>query len=372
MENASFGRWLAQRRKALGFTQEALGAQVGVARATIRKIEADERRPSKEIAEGLASALSLAAEDVPAFIRFARGESSRQVPVRSSLPQPPAPWQPQGPPINLPLSSTALIGRTREVAAVSDLLRRPAVRLVTLIGPGGIGKTRLSLQIAEELHSEFADGVWLVALGPLRDPALVLPAIAQTLGLKELGEQLLLQIVQTFLHDKQLLLVLDNFEHLIPAASVLASLLANSAGLRILATSRAPLHLMAEQEFPVPPLPLPDLDRLLPLEVLEQNDAVALFIQRTHAVKPDFRLTTVTAAAVAEICVRLDGLPLAIELAAARSKLLPPPVLLARLSHRLAVLTGGRQDMPERHQTLRNTVDWSYQLLSAFTTVQNI
>jgi len=269
-------------------------------------------------------------------------------------------------PNNLPIQPTSLIGREKEVAALLNLLRREEVRLLTLTGPGGTGKTRLGLQVAAELIDIFPDGVYFVNLAPLSDPALVLPTLAQTLDIKESAELPLLELLKSSLHLKHLLLLLDNFEQVVLAALQVAELLAACPKLKIMVTSRMALHVSAEQEFAVPPLMLPDPKHLPALVVLSQYEAVALFIQRAQAVKSDFQVTNATAPAVAEICVRLDGLPLAIELAAARSKVLPPQALLARLGQRLAVLTSGARDVPERQKTLRNTIEWSYLLLDAY------
>ncbi len=264
---------------------------------------------------------------------------------------------------NLPGRLTPLIGREQEVQAVCALLRRPEVRFVTLTGPGGVGKTRLSLQVATELSDEFAEGVCFVPLAPISDPDLVVATIAQALGIKEAGEQPLLDLLQAYLQDKHLLLLLDNFEQVLEAAPRLADLLTGCPQLKMLVTSRAVLHLRAEHQFPVPPLALPDLSHLPESEALSQYAAVALFLQCAQTARPDFQLTPANTRAIAEICVHLDGLPLAIELAAARVKLLPPQALLTRLAHRLQVLTSGARDAPVRQQTLRNTLAWSYDLL---------
>jgi predicted ATPase/DNA-binding CsgD family transcriptional regulator len=250
------------------------------------------------------------------------------------------------------------------VAAVAALLSREHVRLLTLSGPGGTGKTRLGLQVAAELSDRFANGVFFVNLAPIRDPEFVLPAIGQVLGIKETSEQSPLDLLQASLREQQVLLLLDNFEQVMRAASHISVLLAACPKLKIMVTSRMVLHVRAEQEYAVLPLSLADPARLPDLVALAQYEAVTLFVARAQAIKADFALTEANARAIAEICVRLDGLPLAIELAAARSKLLPPQALLRRLSHRLEVLTGGAQDLPARQQTLRNTLQWSYDLLT--------
>jgi predicted ATPase/serine/threonine protein kinase/DNA-binding CsgD family transcriptional regulator len=265
---------------------------------------------------------------------------------------------------NLPAQPTSLIGREQEVAAACSFLRLSGVRLLTLTGPGGVGKTRLGLQVATDLLDDFVDGVYFVQLAPISDPDLVVSTIAQVFGLKEVGDQALPDLLKASLRDKHLLLLLDNFEQIMEGASRLSDLLAVCPHLKLLVTSRAVLHIRGEHEFPVPPLALPDLTRLPEFGALSQYAAVVLFLQRARAVKPDFQMTPTNASNIAEICVRLDGLPLAIELAAARIKLLSPQALLARLEHRLAVLTGGAQDVPARQQTLRNTVVWSYDLLN--------
>jgi predicted ATPase/class 3 adenylate cyclase/DNA-binding CsgD family transcriptional regulator len=268
-------------------------------------------------------------------------------------------------PNNLPIQLTPLIGREKEGAAVQNLLQREDVRLVTMTGPGGTGKTRLGLQVAAELSDLFADGVYFVNLAPLSDPTLVVSTIAQILDLKETGEQPLLDLLKGYLHDKHILLLLDNFEQVVSAALQVADLLVACPQLKVIVTSRAVLHVRGEQEFPVPPLAVPDPKHLPDLVVMSHYEAVELFLSRAQAVEPEFRLSKTNAPAIAEICARLDGLPLAIELAAARVKLLPPQALLPRLGQRLAVLTSGPHDAPARQQTLRNTIAWSYNLLDA-------
>jgi predicted ATPase/class 3 adenylate cyclase/Flp pilus assembly protein TadD len=266
-------------------------------------------------------------------------------------------------PNNLPLQATPLIGREREVEAVCERLRSPETRLLTLVGPGGTGKTRVGLQAAAELVDDFKDGVFFVPLAAITDPALVASTIARVLGLSEGGAQPPEELLEGYLRERRTLLLLDNLEQVIESASLADSLLSSAADLKVLATSRIPLGLYGEYEFPVAPLSLPDPGSLLPVENLTDYEAVRLFVERARAVRPEFSLTEENAAAVVEICRRLDGLPLAIELAAARIKLLSPRVLLDRLGNRLKLLTGGARNLPERQRTLRNAIEWSYELL---------
>jgi predicted ATPase/DNA-binding CsgD family transcriptional regulator len=267
---------------------------------------------------------------------------------------------------NLPAQLTPLVGRMREVEEVCALLRSEQTRLMTLTGPGGIGKTRLGIRVAEELANEFADGVCFDSLAPIRDPELVIPSIARMLGLSELGERPLSERLGELLKERELLLVLDNFEQVIEAASRVAELLAVCPRLKVLATSREMLHLSCEWVFPVPPLGLPDVEQLPgDIRTLSEYGAVAFFVQRARMAKPDFRLTKENAPVVAEICIRLDGMPLAIELAAARLRLISPRAILERLRRRLRLLKGGPRDAPVRQKTLRDAIGWSYDLLGA-------
>ncbi len=269
-------------------------------------------------------------------------------------------------PSNLPVPRTAFIGREHEAAALRQLLGRDDARLVTLTGPGGIGKTRLALQVAGEIGDQFPSGVCFVSLSVVGEPGLIASTIAQAVGVRETGNQSAQEGLKDYLGglDRPMLLLLDNFEHLVSAAPVISDLLSVGPRLKIVVTSQSPLHVYGEHEFPVPPLALPDPKSPPPLDVLSRLPAIALFVERAHAVKHDFTLTNENAPAVAAVCARLDGLPLAIELAAARIKLLSPAAMLARLESCLNLLTGGARDLPTRQQTLRGTVDWSYGLLN--------
>jgi predicted ATPase/class 3 adenylate cyclase/DNA-binding CsgD family transcriptional regulator len=264
---------------------------------------------------------------------------------------------------NLPIQPTPFIGREKEVDAIQQHLLRQEVRLLTLTGPGGVGKTRLGLQVAAEASDKFTDGTWFVSLAPLSDPELVIPTIAETLAVPEVADRSQLEHLKAWLRERQILLLLDNFEHVVSAAMQVADLLGACPQLKMLVTSREVLHVRAEHAFPVPALVLPDPEHLPDSVTLWQYEAVALFIERAQAVKPDFQVTNTNAPAVAEICARLEGLPLAIELAAARTRMLPPQALLKRLGQRLQLLTSSLRDAPARQHTLRKTIQWSYDLL---------
>ncbi len=264
-------------------------------------------------------------------------------------------------PTNLPRQVTSFVGREHEIVEVRRLLK--ATRLLTLTGPGGTGKTRLSLRVAEDVRADYPGGTFFVELAPITDPALFPATIARAIGLREEPNRPVLESLKEYLHDRRVLLVLDNFEQLVAGAAVVGELLAAAPMLTVLTSSREVLHVRGEQEYLVPPLGLPDVRHLPPVGMLSQYDAVALFIQRAGAVRPDFAVTNENAPAVAAICARLDGLPLAIELAAARVKLFAPEAILARLEKSLSLLTGGARDLPVRQQTLRAAIDWSHNLL---------
>ncbi|HKP53105.1 MAG TPA: tetratricopeptide repeat protein [Chloroflexia bacterium] len=376
----TFGRWLKERRQSFGLTQTNLADKAACAPSMIEKIERGLRRPSHQVAERIAEVLRIPEEERKAFVEWARGLPSdylSTVPLSRPRSQdqdaesaPPSP--PPGQPISvtagsgylLPAPVTATIGREHDLERARDILCRADVRLLTLVGPPGIGKTRLSLELASSLRDDFADGIRFIPLAPLRDPRLLAATIAASLDLKG-GDHPISETLKDYLRSKQMLLVLDNFEQLIEAAPFVAELLEVAPGLKVVVTSRALLHIYGEHEYPVPPLELPDLRNLPPAEALAQTASVDLFVQRAQAASHTFRLTPDNATYVAGICVSLDGLPLAIELAAARSKIFTPQVLLKQMESRLTVLTGGPKDRDPRQRTLRGAIAWSYDLLNS-------
>lgn len=358
-----FGSQLRRLRKLHDFTQEALAQQVGCVVDTIKKIEAGRRRPSRELAALLADTFNLSPAERTDFIRTARIPPGF-APLPASLP---AGLAVTGAPLRssvLPNPLTPLVGRTWELANLTTLVHRDAARLVTLLGPGGAGKTRLALAIAHASVGQFAEGVAFVSLAPLAGAAQVAPAIAQALGLREMhGIPLAVQL-QEYLAPRRMLLVLDNVEHLLAAAPLIGDLLAAAPRLTILTTSRSALRIAGEHVFPVLPLAVPAHDQVPSLERLDQYAAIQLFVLCAQAVRPGFALTAENAPLVVAICRQLDGLPLAIELAVARMRLFSLPDLLNRLRQPFALLTDGPRDAPARHQALYATVRWSYQLLS--------
>ena len=359
----TFGKWLKSRRRALDLTQRELADETGCSVVTIRKMEAGDRRPSRQLAGRLGENLDVPAGELEAFIAFARAEGEMDRP-QPFLQEPSAPWQAGASGVSyLPAALTPLLGRSHDLAAVRNQLSRLDVRMVTIIGPPGVGKTRLSIAVAGELAPTFVDGVAFVELASIDDVDLVPDAVARTFGIKQTGDRPVKEGLKTFLALKQMLLVLDNFEHLLPAAPLVAELLRSCPSLKVLTTSRAALELSGESRYPLLPLLLPDLQRLPPAGELTRYPSVALFLARAEAIDPTFRLTPDNAPAVAGICARLDGLPLAIELAAARIGLLYPPELLVRLDDLLSLLATGRRDLHDRQQTLRAAINWSYELL---------
>jgi predicted ATPase/transcriptional regulator with XRE-family HTH domain len=362
-----FGQLLRRLRLAAGLSQEDLAERAGLSVRGISSLESGQRTaPRLETVRMLADALALGDDERATLLVTARPEiasigsdialESAPAPTRSALPLAP-----------LPVPPTRLVGREADVARVFALLGRDDVRLVTLTGPGGVGKTRLALAVAETVRSGFVDGVAFVDLAPLRQSELVVSTIAAGLGLRESGDESLVRLILAELRERSLLLVLDNFEQVLPAAPLVAELLAAVPGLKVLTTSRERLHLRGERKVPIGPLTLPapmERGRPVLLEGLAGVAAVQLFVERAEEAKFDFALTAENATAVAELCRRLDGLPLAIELAAARVRMLTPAALLARLAPRLPELTDGPRDLPDRQRTLRAAIDWSHDLLS--------
>jgi predicted ATPase/DNA-binding XRE family transcriptional regulator len=352
----SFADLLKHSRAAAGLTQEELAERAGLSARAISDLERGvKRQPYPHTIGRLVQALGLTENEAARFQRAARrlGGAGGEAEERG-----------EGGLQSLPIQPTPFIGRQLEMEEITTLLGRDEVRLLTLTGPGGVGKTRLALRVAEQLVDRFPDRVVFVSLASLTDARMVADSIATALEITDPGAGPILESVIAHLRGKRLLLVADNFEHLLPAADVLSRLLASCPQLTILVTSRSILHLAAEHEYQVPPLPVPTPSHLPELDVLSRYDAVQLFLQRARAVKPWFELTEENAEAIAGICYRLEGLPLAIELAAARIRLFPPHALFQRLSDRLQVLASGPIDVPARQQTLRDTIDWSYRLLT--------
>lgn len=362
MAEVTFGEWLRRQRKAAGWTQEQLAQQLICSTSALKKIEGEERRPSAQIVEKLAEIFNIPPNERKAFLRFARGdwkaapsESTQEAPWRASAASPRS---------NLPASLTSLIGREQELARLAEYLSNPGIRLITLIGPPGIGKTSLSLQVGRNARSDFADGIFFVALAPLTDPNLVAPTIAQTLGFVEIPNQAPVERLKHGIGEKQMLIVLDNVEHLIEVTAALVSdILPACPRLKILTTSREALRIPGEWLFFVSPLTVPTEIASLDTEAGSQFSALTLFAERARAVQPDFALNAVNIQRVAQICTQLDGLPLAIELIAARIRLMSPASLLSHWNEQFILSSEGMRAVAPRQQTLSNAIGWSYELL---------
>jgi len=359
----SFGYWLRLRRKSLDLTREGLANRVGCSAETIRKIESEERRPSAQIVERLAEVFNIPPGEHKAFLSFARGDwqsAPRDAQDGSS-------WRLRNlpPRSNLPYPTTSLIGREKEIADIRAYLLNDDIRLVTLIGPPGIGKTHLSLEAARTVLSNFHDGIFFVALAPIDDPSLVALAILQALGYVESKNLPADQQLIYGIGEKHILLVLDNCEHLIEAvAQITSDLLSACPCLKILITSREALHIPGEWLYTVPTLGLPKENSLIELNIAAQFPALTLFAERARAIRSDFALDANNIQAVASICKQLDGLPLAIELIATRVRLLPPQVLLELLNDSYVLSADGRRTVSARQKTLNNAISWSYNILS--------
>ncbi|CAN5124328.1 hypothetical protein BH23CHL1_BH23CHL1_05980 [soil metagenome] len=358
--HTAFRDLLRHARRDAELTQEELAERAGVSARTISDLERGViRAPRRDTLAMLASALDLSSADRIEWERARHRLATR--PASSDARTAPATRQSA---LHLPVPLTNFIGREREIIGVAELLRRPEVRLVTLTGVGGVGKTRLALAAAREMSSSYPDGIWFVNLAPLKRPELVLPTIATTLGLTVSSQQTPLQMVVSALRNMVSLLILDNVEQVAASASDIKDVVDACSNVTILATSRMPLHIQCEREYPLEPFDLPDLARETEVDDIRQLPAVVLFAARAQAVKPEFQLTPDNTWAVAEICQRVDGLPLAIELAAARVRLLPPPAMLQHLEQRLPFLVGGTRDGPARHHALYAAIQWSYDLVS--------
>jgi predicted ATPase/transcriptional regulator with XRE-family HTH domain len=365
LAEVSFGEWLRRRRKAAGWTQEQLALQISCSTSALKKIEAEERRPSAQIVERLAEIFNIPTAERTSFMRFARGDWTSA--LRAVIED--APWHVSTPPprSNLPAALTSLIGRERELARLCEYLSDPGTRLVTLIGPPGIGKTRLSVEVARETLSDFPDGVFFVVLAPLEEPALVALTVLQILDFVETTNKSAIERLKDGIGDKQILIVLDNVEHLIEGtATFVSDLLSACPHLKILTTSREALRVPGEWLYPIPVLGIPTTTQLqsIDAEMAPQFAALTLFAERARALRPDFALNADNIEAVANICTQLDGLPLAIELIAARIRLMSPQALLERLSSQFTLYADGMRAVSARQKTLHNAIAWSYDLLS--------
>jgi predicted ATPase/DNA-binding XRE family transcriptional regulator len=350
VEAKSFGEWLRHRRRELDLTQQELARQVGCAPITVRKIESEQMRPSKQLAELLCEHLGVAAGEMGRFMRFARGAEA----IEPVLVEPPR--------HNLPHPVSTFVGREREIAEIQSLLSTS--RLITLTGAGGCGKSRLALEVAHRMFAHVPDGAWLVGFAPISDGALVAPTVGAALKVREEAGRPLIETLSAYLYPRDLLLLLDNCEHLLDECAHLANTLLEACPrLRILATSREALGIQGEERFYVPSLSVPRDEHADSAAGLLRFEAAALFADRAKMAKRDFDLTASNLRPIGKICERLDGMPLAIELAAARVTTLTVGEIAERLDHCLSLLTDGNRAALPRHQTLRATIQWSYDLL---------
>ncbi|NOK83937.1 MAG: hypothetical protein GFH27_549309n64 [Chloroflexi bacterium AL-W] len=366
MQGTTFGQWLRHQRDQRGLTREVLAQQIGYSAALLRKLETGERRPSHQVAERLAQALTIDTAMWASFVQAARyGMAPLTLATDQTASIPVQDLDPAEPPVGyLRAPRTPLIGRNQEVAEICHCLQQERVRLLNLTGPGGVGKTRLALQVATQLQPFFLHGVWFVDLAAVHDPALVVPTLAQTVGVRGPGLGSRHDELADYLSWRRLLLVLDNLEHLLDATPQLATLLDAAPQLQIVTTSRTRLQLDGEHVYAVPPLQTSTATELPPLDTLATVPAIALFVARARAVHTDFALTESNASTIVAICNQVAGLPLGLELAAARLRLLSPAALLQRLIAHHDVLSAGVRDGPSRQQSMHATIGWSYSLLS--------
>ena len=366
MTEVTFGEWLKRRRKSQGWTQAELAQQINCSTSMLKKIESEQRRPSEQIVEQLAKAFGIQNDEQAAFLSFTRGNWKTQPPEITDSPwlAPHPPKQDTSTKHNLPSQLTSFIGREEEISNITVKLETE--RLITVTGPGGTGKTRISIQIANEALDQYPDGVWMVKLATVLDPLLVPRITANSIGLPEESQRPATDMLCDYLRDKKMLILFDNCEHLIEACATLVDILLSACPkLYILTTSRESLGITGETIYQLRPLKFPQNRNLPPIEVLGQMEAVRLFVERAIAAKQGFNLTTENASSIAQICKHLDGIPLAIELAASKIRTLSPQQIVQRLDERFIILIDGNRTALPRHQTLQAAIEWSYELLSA-------
>jgi predicted ATPase/DNA-binding XRE family transcriptional regulator len=364
LAEASFGEWLQRQRKAAGWTQAQLAQQIGCSASALKKIEAEQRRPSEQIVDRLAQILHIPPFERADFLGFARG--NRDWAARESVKDRPWHTSQQSPRSNLPAPASSLIGREGDIEVVRDYLLKEEIRLVTLVGPPGIGKTRLSIAAAQKTRFAFSDGVFLISLAPLDHPGLIAPAVVQALGFTEAGPKSAIDRLREGIAEKQMLLIMDNCEHLIEeVASLAPALLLACSRLKLLITSRESLRIPGEWLYIVPTLRVPDENTTMSLEIAAQYPALLLFAERARAVRPDFSLNANNIPVISAICAQLNGLPLAIELIAARVRMMSLKELLAGLDQQLTLYADGMRAQNTRQKTLNDAIGWSFDALSA-------